>query len=122
MLAMKSALLILAASLALTDVGVSQAQYTGPSAQPTLESIADVLKKAKDDQKVILHGYLIKQVSAEKYLFSDGQQEIQVEIDQEDFRGLQIDEKTHLKMIGEVEKDFLQSPEIEVDFLQVLPQ
>lgn len=120
MLSKKLALLILTTGISCSHL--AHAQYTGPSAQPPLQSIADIMQKSKDDQAVILYGYLTQQISAEKYIFSDGQQSIQVEIDEDDFRGLQIDEKTHIKIIGKIEKDFLQSPEIEVELIQIAPK
>ncbi|MDO6683672.1 MULTISPECIES: NirD/YgiW/YdeI family stress tolerance protein [unclassified Oceanobacter] len=107
-----------------TLLGTSQwvhAQYVGPSAQQSVSSVADIFKHASDDQRVILRGYLIKQVSSEKYLFSDGSGDIRVEIDAEDFRGQTVNEKTQVELIGEVEKDFLESPEVDVDIINVVP-
>ena len=100
----------------------TQAQYVGPSAQKSLESVSEILKNPIDGQRVVLRGYLVKQVGVEKYLFSDNTGEIRVEIDAEGFRGLTVDEKTRVELIGEVEKDFLHSPEIDVDVISVSPK
>ena len=99
----------------------TQAQYVGPSAQKSLESVSEILKNPIDDQRVVLRGYLLKHVGVEKYLFSDDTGEIRVEIDAEDFRGLTLDEKTRVEIIGEVEKEFLESPEIDVNVISVSP-
>lgn len=45
-----------------------------------------------------------------------------VEIDSEDFRGLTVDAKTRVRILGEVEKDFLESPEIDVDEISASPK
>lgn len=103
------------------------AQYTGPSssapAAPTaspLTSIADVLKNGKDDQKVTLTGTLKEKVGNEKYTFTDGKDEIRVEIDTEDFPTQKIDDKTKVEITGEFEKDFLETPEIDVDTVKTV--
>src|SRR5262245_46263679 len=73
---------VLVASLA---TAASLAQYAGPSTAPQFRAIADILKNPVDDAQVVLEGYVSKQVSKEKYLFTDGQSEIRVEIDSKDF-------------------------------------
>lgn len=94
--------------------GFAQAQYKGPD-QVTQKSIEAILKKPVDDQPVVLQGYLLRKVGNEKYIFSDGKSEIRVEIDDKDFPVESVDEKTLIEIHGEVEKDFLESPEIDVD-------
>ncbi len=111
----------LAGAILLAIVSTSYAGYTGPSAHKTIGSVADILKNPIDDQPVVLRGYLTKQVGKEKYMFSDGTGEIRVEIDAKDFRGLTVDDKTRVEIIGEVEKDFFMSPEIDVDFINISP-
>lgn len=69
----------------------------------------------------MLEGYLVKKVGAKKYLFSDGSAEIRVEIDRRHFPSTPITEKTKVRIRGEVEKDFLKSPEIDVDDLAIVP-
>ncbi len=100
--------------------GASLAQYAGPSSTPTYRTVDDVLKNPVDDAPVLLEGYVIRQVSKEKYMFSDGKSEIRVEIDSKDFPTTPIDEKTRVQIRGEVEKDFLESPEIDVDSVTIL--
>lgn len=65
-------------------MGNAQAQFTGPGALPEKTSLAEVLANPVDDQRVRLRGHLVKQLSSDKYLFSDGQQQIRVEIDRKD--------------------------------------
>src|SRR5262245_56034759 len=91
------------------------AEYTGPSTQKPATTIAEVLKDPIDDQAVVLKGHLTKKVGKEKYMFADGTGEIRVEIDDKDFPAQKVDEKTRIEIRGDVEKDFMESPEIDVD-------
>jgi uncharacterized protein (TIGR00156 family) len=108
---------VLVASFA---TAASVAQYTGPSNTPQYHSVAEILKNPVDDAPVVLEGYVSKQVSGEKYVFTDGQSEIHVEIDSKVFPKTPIDEKTRVQIRGEVDKDYQQGPEIEVKSLTVL--
>jgi uncharacterized protein (TIGR00156 family) len=98
----------------------SLAQYIGPSNTPQYRAIADILKNPVDDAPVVLEGYVSKQLTGEKYLFTDGQSEIQVEIDSKVLPKTPIDEKTRVQIRGEVDKDYQQGPEIEVKSVTVL--
>jgi uncharacterized protein (TIGR00156 family) len=100
------------------------AQYVGPStknaAAPVYKSIADVLADPVDDAPVTLEGFLIKEVGKEKYILSDGKSEVRVDIDRKHFPTTPVDDKTRIQIRGEVEKDFMQSPEIDVDRVTVI--
>jgi uncharacterized protein (TIGR00156 family) len=95
------------------------AQYLGPGAQPPSQSVATALS-AKDDSLVDISGYIIKQLTHEKYIFSDGKDQIRIEIDSDVFPSRGINEKTRVRLRGEVEKDFLESPEIDVESIDIL--
>ncbi len=94
--------------------GVTVAQYVGPGATYKT-SLAAILDNPVDDELVKLQGYLVKKVSSDKYIFTDGSAEIRVEIDTDVFPAQAFDENDVIEIMGEVEKDFLQSPEIDVD-------
>lgn len=96
------------------------AQYAGPSSHAPAQSVSAILAKPVDDQRVTLQGVLVRQVSSDKYLFSDGSGEIRVEIDHDELPQQRFDQTTRIEIIGEVEKDFLQSPEIDVDHVRVI--
>jgi len=112
---------MLVGSLALLQPASGQAQYTGPSTHHAPATVAEILKNPVDDQDVVLRGHLLRKVGNEKYIFSDGTGEIRVEIEAEDFPPEQIDDKAQVEIRGEVEKDFLDSPEIDVEALRKLP-
>ena len=97
------------------------AQYTGPGAHPAVKSVSGT-DSAKDDTPADLEGYIIKQLTSDKFLFSDGKAEVRVEIDADIFPKTPINERTRVRIRGEVEKDFLQSPEIDVTSVEVLKQ
>jgi len=118
---MKIVTLSAVAALAVTGAfaGATLAQYTGPSASKPAATVryanvAEILKNPVEDVRVRLQGQLVRKIGNEKYLFSDGTGEIRVDIDDERFPASKIDEKTKVSIEGEVEKDFLQSPEIDV--------
>ena len=108
----------LSLALSLGASGAALAQFVGPSSVK-LTSVADVLKNGTDDQQVALRGKLLKKVGAEKYEFSDSNGTIRVEIDKKIFpRGEPIDDKVQVEIQGEVEKEFMASPEIDVDSIR----
>ncbi len=112
---------ILATAIAASFPTALQAQNVGPSTQKAPLSVADIVKSPIDDQEVVLRGVLLKKVGKEKYIFSDGTSEIRVEIEAEDFPAQQIDDKARVEIRGEVEKDFLETPEIDVEVISISP-
>lgn len=98
----------------------ASAQYFGPGAQGSVQNVKAVLDNPVDDQYVVLRGSLTSQVSSEKYMFSDGSGEIRVEIDNDIFPRHRIGPETVVEIYGEVEKDYMMSPEIDVDRVLVI--
>ena len=97
----------------------AHAQYAGPGAAPAATSIKAILAKPVDDQRVVLSGRVLKQVSSDKYLFTDGTGQIRIEMDSDELPAQTFDEKTEVEIIGKVEKEFLDSPEIDVKSVSV---
>jgi uncharacterized protein (TIGR00156 family) len=111
---------IVAMTLGPTISETAHAQYTGPSATVALTTVTAILKAPVEDQDVVLTGVLLKKLSKDKYIFSDGSDQIRVEIDSKYMLNLTLDENTRVEIRGEVEKDFLESPEIDVKMIRVL--
>lgn len=107
-----------AALTALTSL--AQAQYIGPGTSKPPASLSELLKSPVDGQNVQLRGRLLQQLNSDKYLFSDGKSQIRVEIKASAFPKQAIDDKTEIEIVGEVEKDFMETPEIDVDRIQVV--
>lgn len=98
----------------------ASAQYSGPSSQARPQSVAEILKNPIDDQAVVLSGFILRKIGKEKYIFSDGTAEIRVDIDAKHFPAQKIDDKVKVEIRGEVEKEFMETPEIDVEVLIVL--
>jgi uncharacterized protein (TIGR00156 family) len=98
----------------------AHAQYVGPSSTKSLSTVAETLKNPIDDQEILFRGKLLKKLSSDKYLFSDGTGEIRIEIDNDDFPGQKISESTVVEIYGEIEKDLLETPEIDVERLTIV--
>ena len=99
---------------------VVAAQYMGPSALPVYRSVSEGLENPIDDAPVVLEGYIVRQVEKKKYIFSDETAEIKVEISHKYFPATPIDDKTKVRIRGEIEKDFLKSPEIDVESVEII--
>jgi uncharacterized protein (TIGR00156 family) len=78
-------------------------------------------KHARDDTRVTLHGFITSQLRDEKYEFKDDTGTIICEIDHHVWRGVSIDEHTHIEIIGEVDRDH-GKVKIEVARVTVLPK
>ena len=85
------ALPLLVASGTLLVAAGAHAQYTGPSDQPTINTVKDVLDNGRDDMDVQLTGRITKRLGDEDYLFADDTGEIQVEIDDDGRLEYEID-------------------------------
>lgn len=98
----------------------AQAQYVGPMGSSQASSVKAILADPKDDQTVTLRGTLVRKTGDEEYIFSDGTGEIMVEIDDDDFPQVRVDENTRVEIHGEVDTRLRRAPEIEVDAIRVL--
>ncbi len=99
--------------------GYAYAQYTGPNVSQQTRSVSDILKNPVDDRRIILDGYIIRKVSHEKYIFSDGTGEIRVEIDDDKLPSSRFDDKVKVQIHGEIDVNDGRSPEIDVDAIVV---
>lgn len=109
----------LAAMSAVFGAGIAQAQFvnTAPNSVMTVKQMKDT---ARDDQMVVLEGYLVDQVQHDKYNFKDATGTVLVEIDDRIFAGQRVDGKTKIRIEGEFEKDFMDPDEVEVYRLTII--
>lgn len=89
--------------------------FKGPMSGIT--TVAEALK-AKDDALVHLKGHITKQVKHEKYEFKDNTGSVVIEIDDDDWHGLEVTPNDTVTITGEVEKDFAKPVEIDVKSIQ----
>lgn len=110
----------LAASMIALTTGNAFAEYTGPISTPRINDVASIIENPVDDSQVELTGYLTNKIDDETYTFSDGNDSIQVEIESRDMPQVQINEKTKVKILGEVESGAFETTEIEVEKITVI--
>ena len=108
-------LLFLGVSLGLSQNAASQFVSDSTSVQ----TVAAV-KQMKDNSWFTLEGNIVKQTREERYLFRDQSGEVEVEIDDEKWKGRKVDPGTKVRISGEVEKDWLSSMEVEVKRIELI--
>jgi len=92
-------------------------QYTGPVATTT---IAEMLAQQSwfDEQKFTLEGHIIKQLSPRTYVFSDGTDEIEIEMKAK--QAVSFSDKDMVRISGEYESELFENDQFEVKALTVL--
>lgn len=101
----------------LAGADAAAAQFTGAGAGGA-NTVAEV-KQMRDDSKVILEGYIVKQLGPEHYTFRDDTGEIEVEIDDDEWRGQTVSPETKIRIDGEVDRDST-SVTVEVERLRII--
>lgn len=123
----------------LTSGTVAWAQYTGPSKAPTTATTAaaagytgpssvplmtakQVLDNSSDDQHARLEGRLVSHDGGKNYTFADASGRLPVEISSKHFpAGQPVSADQRVELIGEVDKNWRNKVEFEVDQLRLLP-
>ncbi len=95
----------------------SNLQFNGPI---TVEKLDALLNDSNmfTEKDVVVEGNLLRQVRADKFVFSDGSGEVMVELDDDIQLNTPIDHKTKVRLFGEFEGG--NKPEIEVEQLVVM--
>jgi uncharacterized protein (TIGR00156 family) len=104
---------------ALCVVGLTAAAQTGGFSGPDNRRLVTVAELATlpDDTPVRLVGYVVESVGAESYTFRDGSGTVVVEIDDDDWNGLDIRPEIRVEVAGEVDRDGDRT-EVEVDTIR----
>ena len=108
---------ILALSALLLASGSAFAAFNGPEVA-SINSVSDVLN-AKDDSFVMLTGNITKSLGNELYLFKDKTGEIQIEIDEDNWMGVDVTPEDTVVIRGEVDSEW-SAPQIDVDTIKIL--
>lgn len=95
------------------------AAFVGPGATSIQTVTVKEAIELADDSKVALQGSLVKQTSAEHYLFKDQSGEVMVEIDPEDFPHVTVTPEDKVRITGEVDSDWSET-KIDVEYLELL--
>lgn len=93
----------------------AMAAYSGPKEENKV-SVAQ-LKEVADDQWVTLEGKLVKHLGGENYLFRDASGEVEVEVDEEVWRGTEVGPEDLIRVRGEVDHSWNKT-EVEVEQLE----
>lgn len=113
------AVAVLGVSFAMVSNAIAQnaGGFKGPGIADS--TVADALK-LPDDTPVVLKGKIEKSLGNEKYQFNDGTGVIVVEIDNEDWRGVTVTPENTIEIKGEIDKEMLSAPEVDVDMVSLV--
>ena len=82
----------------------------------TVQEVANL----RDDSNVVLRGHIVNSIGDEKYTFADETGQIVVEIDDEDWQGINVTPNTAIEIFGEVDKGWFKKTKIEVDSVRMM--
>lgn len=105
-------IMMMGAAVALPIVAL--AQYLGPTEQVVYASVADVLADPVDDGQVSLQGRIILHEGGEYYRFADESGDVRIELEAEEMPAFAFDEKTLVRVTGEIDDELMRKPFIEV--------
>ena len=80
-----------------------------------MNSVCDM----RDDAKVTIEGYLVRQLGEDHYILKDFTGEIEVIIDDENFKGANVTPKIKIRLVGEVDKAW-NNVTVEVDSIKIV--
>lgn len=112
-------LMVMMISAAVALPIVALAQYLGPTEQVVYSSVADVLADPVDDGQVSLQGRVILHEGGEYYRFADESGEVRIELEAEDMPAFTFDDKTLVRITGEIDDELMRKPFIEVQRLEL---
>ncbi|WP_375753945.1 YgiW/YdeI family stress tolerance OB fold protein [Vibrio sp. HN007] len=123
---MKSKVIAIALSLILVPTAVlakdkhhedRALSYNGPV---ELSSVTSLLEDTSyfSEKDVIMEGYIIRQTRKDEFIFSDGEGEIKIELDDDIQLDQTVNEETKVRIYGEYEGG--STPEVEVEGIQLL--
>ncbi|MFH4853913.1 NirD/YgiW/YdeI family stress tolerance protein [Vibrio diabolicus] len=93
------------------------AAFNGPKVS-AINTVKDA-RNATDDSAVVLTGHIVQSFGNKTYLFKDNTGEIEVEIDNEDWMGLDVGPNDKVTIRGEVDSEWT-NKQIDVETIQKL--
>ena len=110
---MKHALVVLAFSGA--AVAANADGFTGPGGQPAPATAAEA-SSLPDDAKVLLSGFIVRSLGDEQYEFRDDTGTLVVEIDDDEWQGVEVTPEDPVDLLGEIDRDGQEAAvEVEVE-------
>ncbi|HLT90197.1 MAG TPA: NirD/YgiW/YdeI family stress tolerance protein [Woeseiaceae bacterium] len=104
---------VLAAAPLMAAAGQQQGGFVGPDARQAPVTAAEAMN-LPDDASVRLVGYIVRSLGDERYEFKDDSGTLIVEIDDDDWGGLEVRPEDRVELAGEIDREG-QSVEIDVD-------
>lgn len=95
----------------------ANAEFIGEGGTTEVTTIKNAIE-LNDDSRVIVEGHIVKQLKNELYLFKDESGEIEMEIDDEDFRNIKISSEDKVRITAEVDSDWT-TTSLEAEYLEL---
>lgn len=114
--------LLFGTSLALIASAAMAADQAGGFVGPDTLALTTASAAAglADDTPVKLQGHIVKSLGDDRYEFRDATGTLIVEIDHEDWRGVEATPETRIELRGEIDKEW-NKVEVDVDSVQLVP-
>lgn len=103
---MKNAILISMLLAVSATVAAGFSEHGTAEANSASVSRVAALKNLPDDSYVVLEGRIEKQVRREHYIFRDASGSIEVEIDDDVWRGVNVTPRDRVRLTAEIDQDW----------------
>ncbi len=95
----------------------ANAEFIGEGGTTEVTTIKNAIE-LRDDSRVIVEGHIVKQLKNELYLFKDATGEVEMEIDDEDFRNMKISADDKVRITAEVDSDWT-TTSLEAEYVEL---
>lgn len=100
--------------------GYGSGGFSGPAAGAVSTAEINGYTWMQDDKPVVLEGQIVSSLGGEYYLFNDAKGDTMVEIDNDEWWGLQVTPQNRLRLYGTVDKDIAERISVDVDRIEIL--
>ncbi|GJL52686.1 NirD/YgiW/YdeI family stress tolerance protein [Candidatus Nitrospira salsa] len=114
---MNTRLMLIIVGFIVSSALTVSAQFQG-AGSADIRTVSAV-QEAIDDSWISLTGTILRQVSAERYLFQDSTGTMVVEIDHDKWRNVSVNPETIVRISGEIDKDW-STTEMEVETVELV--
>lgn len=95
----------------------ANAEFIGEGGTTEVTTIKNAIE-LRDDSRVIVEGHIVKQLKNELYLFKDATGEVEMEIDDEDFRNMKISADDKVRITAEVDSGWT-TTSLEAEYVEL---
>ncbi|MGQ5628480.1 NirD/YgiW/YdeI family stress tolerance protein [Edwardsiella piscicida] len=100
--------------------GYGSGGFSGPAAGAVSTAEINGYTWMQDDKPVVLEGKIVRSLGGKHYVFSDAKGETMVEIDNDEWRGIQVTPQNRLRLYGTVDKEMAEQSSVDVDRIEIL--